>query len=296
MRRALLTALSLALAVAVGSPNLSAATASPPPVAARFATYNIHAGAGSDNVYDLDRTAAAIRALDADVVGLEEVDVHWGARSDWQDVAAELGRRLGMQTAFAPIYDFDPPAPGEPRRQYGVAVLSRYDIVAVENHDITRLSTQVSDPVPAPAPGFLEATIQVKGARTHVYVTHLDYRGDPSVRSMQVADTRRILAADPAGANQVLLGDFNAQASAPEIAPLWDVLQDGWAVAPVRTGEPGLSYPATTPVKRIDFVTSSTNTTVRSATTQSDPSLVAASDHRAVAATIDLNQGSEPSR
>jgi endonuclease/exonuclease/phosphatase family metal-dependent hydrolase len=64
----------------------------------------------------------------------------------------------------------------------------------------------------------------------------------------------------------------------------------------VRTGEPGLTYPATTPVKRIDFVTSSLNTTVRTALTESDPSLVAASDHRAVSASIALNQGSESSR
>lgn len=47
----------------------------------RIATYNIHAGAGSDGVFDLDRQAAALRALDADVIGLQEVDVHWGARS-----------------------------------------------------------------------------------------------------------------------------------------------------------------------------------------------------------------------
>ena len=296
MRRATRTSVALALAAVVAGVGLSTATASPPPVEARFATYNIHAGAGEDNVYDLDRTAAAVRALHADVVGLEEVDVHWGARSNWEDVVTELGRRLGMQTAFAPIYSLDPPAPGEPRREYGVALLSRYDIVERENHDITRLSTQVPDPVPAPAPGFLEATIQVRGARTHVYVTHLDYRGDPTVRSLQVADTRRILAEDPPGANQVLLGDFNAEASAPELAPLWEVLQDAWAVAPVRTGAPGLSYPAITPVKRIDFVTSSANTTIRSVRTEDDPAVVPASDHRAVSATIALHQGSESAR
>jgi endonuclease/exonuclease/phosphatase family metal-dependent hydrolase len=293
MRRALTAVLSLGLAVAATGTLLPAATAAPPPVTARFATYNIHAGAGSDNVYDLDRTAAAIRALDADVVGLEEVDVHWGARSGWQDVATELATRLGMQVAFAPIYSLDPPAPGQPRREYGVAVLSRYDIVDVDNHDITRLSTQVPDPVPEPAPGFLEATLQVRGARTHVYVTHLDYRGDPTVRSLQVADTRRILAEDPPHANQVLLGDFNAEHDAPELAPLWEVLQDAWAVAPVRTGEPGLTYPAVAPVKRIDFVSSSTNTVIVHASTQDDPTTLPASDHRAVVATITLNQGSE---
>ena len=285
-------ALALATVVAVGAAGTPATAASTPPVVARFASYNIHAGAGMDNVYDLDRTAAAIRALGADVVGLQEADVHWGERSRWRDTVAELGRRLGMQVGFAPIYSLDPLQPGDPRREYGVAVLSRQPIVALENHSITRLSTQVPDPVPEPAPGFLEATIQVRGARTHVYVTHLDYRGDPTVRAMQVADTRQILAEDPAGANQVLLGDLNAEASAPELAPLWDVLQDAWAAAPVRAGEPGLTYPT----KRIDVVTVSPHIAVRDAQTQSDPELIGASDHRAVAATVLLHQGSEPPR
>ncbi|GAB3439732.1 endonuclease/exonuclease/phosphatase family protein [Phycicoccus ginsengisoli] len=281
-----------ALAAGVsGAPAAGAAAPPPtaaPPVVARFATYNIHAGAGSDNVYDLDRTAAAIQALDADVVGLEEADVHWGERSRFEDTVAELGRRLGMRTGFAPIYSLDPLHDGDPRREYGVAVLSRYPVVALENHEITRLSTQDPDPVPAPAPGFLEATIQVRGARTHVYVTHLDYRGDPSVRTAQVADTRRIMAQDPPGANQVLLGDFNADASAPELAPLWEELDDAWRVAGSRVGEPGLTYPASRPVKRIDFVTVRKGTPVTVAEVPSDPGLLAASDHRPVVATVQL--------
>jgi endonuclease/exonuclease/phosphatase family metal-dependent hydrolase len=265
-------------------------------VTARFATYNIHAGAGQDNVYDLDRTAAAIRALDADVVGLEEVDVHWGDRSQWQDVATELGRRLGMQVAFAPIYSLDPARAGDPRREFGVAVLSRWDIVDVENHDITRLSTQVPNPVPEPAPGFLEATIQVRGARTHVYVTHLDYRADPSVRVLQVADTRAILAQDPPGANQVLLGDLNADVASPELRPLFVDLRDAWSSAPAHEGGSGLTYPALVPEKRIDVVASSRGIQVRAAAVQDDPELVPASDHRAVVATLTLAQGSESAR
>jgi endonuclease/exonuclease/phosphatase family metal-dependent hydrolase len=267
-----------------------------PPVRAVVATYNIHAGAGSDSVYDLDRTAAAIRALDADVVGLQEADVHWGERSHWEDTVAELGRRLGMRAVFAPIYSLDPATPGAPRREYGVALLSRHPVVAVENHDLTRLSTQDPDPVPTPAPGFLEATLQIDGARTHVYVTHLDYRADPTVRRLQVADTLAILDDDPAGANQLLLGDFNAEAAAPELAPLWTRLQDTWAVAPVRDGAPGLTYPAIEPTKRIDVVTASPGIGVLAAHTAHDPALVGASDHRAVAATILLDQGSESSR
>ena len=295
MRWTGLVASTLVAAVAAGVSGAPTATAAapplgsaPPPVVARFATYNIHAGAGSDNVYDLDRTAATIRALDADVVGIEEADVHWGDRSRFEDTVAELGRRLGMQTGFAPIYSLDPLHAGDPRREYGVAVLSRYPVVAVENHEITRLSTQDPNPVPAPAPGFLEATVQVRGARTHVYVTHLDYGGAPSVRTAQVADTRRIMAQDPPGANQVLLGDFNADASAPELAPLWQELDDAWAVARTRVGEPGLTFPALRPVKRIDFVTVRKGTPVTTAEVPSDPALLAASDHRPLVATVEL--------
>ena len=120
-----------------------------------------------------------------------------------------------MQVAFAPIYDLDPPAAGRappPVRRGGALPLRHRGQREPRHHPALHPGP---DPVPAPAPGFLEATIQVAGARTHVYVTHLDYRGDPTVRSMQVADTRRILAEDPAGANQVLLGDFNAEAGRP---------------------------------------------------------------------------------
>ncbi|MFF0287784.1 endonuclease/exonuclease/phosphatase family protein [Streptomyces sp. NPDC005262] len=243
------------------------------PVPLRVATYNIHAGAGMDNVFDLDRQAAELRALDADVIGLQEVDVHWDTRSQWRDVAGELAERLHMRVSFAPIYSLDPTTPGAPRREFGVAVLSRYRIVSAENHEITRLSTQVPDPVPAPAPGFGEVVVRVKGMPVHVYVTHLDYRGDPSVRIAQVADTRRVMAEDEG--RKVLLGDFNAEPGAPELAPLWQELADAEPGAP--------TYPALNPVKRIDFVAvSKDGVRVRDAAVAE----TLASDHRPVVADL----------
>ncbi|WP_406406441.1 endonuclease/exonuclease/phosphatase family protein [Streptomyces sp. NBC_01643] len=239
----------------------------------RVATYNIRAGAGMDNVFDLDRQAAELRALDADVIGLQEVDVHWDTRSQWRDVAGELAERLHMRVSFAPIYSLDPTTPGAPRREFGVAVLSRYRIVSAENHEITRLSTQVPNPVPTPAPGFGEVVVRVKGMPVHVYVTHLDYRGDPSVRIAQVADTRRVMAQDEG--RKVLLGDFNAEPGAPELAPLWEELADAEPGAP--------TYPALNPVKRIDFVAvSKDGVRVRDAAVAE----TLASDHRPVVADL----------
>ncbi|MEU2246099.1 endonuclease/exonuclease/phosphatase family protein [Streptomyces sp. NPDC019224] len=249
----------------------------------RVATYNIHAGSGTDNVFDLDRQVAVLRDLDADVIGLQEVDVHWGGRSEWRDLAAELGRRLRMHVSFAPIYSLDPVAEGGPRREFGVAVLSRYEIVSAENHELTRLSTQDPNPVPAPAPGFGEVVLKVRGLPVHVYATHLDYRGDPSVRIAQVADTRRIMAEDQAHerrpVRQILLGDFNAPPAAPELAPLWEELTD------IDPGGP--TYPARNPVQRIDYVAVSKETVrVRDAAVAE----TLASDHRPVVADLLLRR------
>ncbi|QNS05167.1 endonuclease/exonuclease/phosphatase family protein [Streptomyces xanthii] len=277
-------ALSAALLSLIATAAPAAAdTPGTPSVPLRIATYNIHAGAGEDNVFDLDRQAAALRALDADVIGLQEVDVHWGARSQGLDVARELADRLGMRVAFAPIYSLDPAAGGQPRREFGVAVLSRYRIRSAVNHDITRLSTQVPNPVPAPAPGFGEVTLKVRGVPLQVFVTHLDYRGDPSVRTAQVADTRRIMSAERAalpGARQVLLGDFNAAPAAPELAPLWRELRDA---GPATGG----TYPADAPVNRIDYVAVGEGVGVRDVTI---PAEAAASDHRPVVADVRLDR------
>lgn len=276
------------LAAAAGASLPAPATAGegPPALAVplRVASYNIHAGIGSDGRFDLDRTAAAIRDLDADVVGLQEVDVHWGARSAWADEVQALADRLGMRAFCAPIYSLDPPVPGGPRREYGLGVLSAWPIVAAENHLLTRLSTVDPDPAPQPMPGFPEVVVNKLGARVHVYATHLDFRADPSVREVQVAETLDVLAAD-AGEARVLVGDFNATPDAPELAALWGMLTDAWAAAP-GPGD-GLTYPAVDPVKRIDYVTATDE--VRVVATAVPPTV--ASDHLPVVADLVVRRG-----
>ncbi len=269
---------------------VAAGGAAPGSVPLRVATYNIHAGAGMDNVFDLDRTAGALTAMHADIIGLEEVDVHWDARSEWRDLAAELGQQLHMYVYFAPIYDVDPASEGAPRRQYGVAILSRYRFVSTENHELTRLSTQDPNPVPAPAPGFPEVVVRVKGLPVHVYETHLDYRADPAVRALQVADTQKIMAQDCDSQGrcprQLLLGDFNATHDAPELAPLWQDLQDS-GPGP-EAGAAGYTFPAQDPQQRIDYIAASQDhVRVRDVTVPD----TLASDHRPVVADLTLSRG-----
>ncbi|QQQ73693.1 serine hydrolase [Saccharothrix sp. 6-C] len=282
MRR-LTTAVLCALLVATPSATAEPAGAANPELTVM--TYNIHTGVGVDGRLDLGRVAADITASGADVVGLQEVDVHWMARSEWRDQAADLAEAVGMEVYFAPIYDLDPAEPGLPRRQYGVAVLSRHPVVAAENHSITRLSTQVPNPTPELAPGFPEVELDVRGERVHVYDTHLDYRADPAVRRAQVADMLRVLAEDR-GEARVLLGDFNAPPDAPELAPLWTELVDAWAVA--NPLSPGLTYPAAAPAKRIDYVAAGYPARVREARVIT----TGASDHLPVVAEVTITRRS----
>ncbi len=253
-----------------------------------MASYNIAAGRDADGTFDIASTAAAIEDIEADVIALQEVDVHWGERSLNLDLAEELADALDMWVGFAPIYSNDPAEEGGPRAEFGVAVLSSYPIVDFTNHEITRLSTQSEDPEPAPAPGFAEAVIQARGARVHVYSTHLDYRGDPTVRELQVADTLEILAEDGPHASQVLMGDFNATPQAPELAPLWDVLTDAHAEA----GEgDGFTFPADVPDRRIDYVAVSDGIAVQHAWVPADGVAAFSSDHRPVVADLELPRG-----
>lgn len=251
-------------------------------VALRVMSYNILHGAGTDGVFDLSRTADTIHAQHPDVVGLQEVDDHWDVRSNFVDEPVALAKALHMHVFFGAIYDLPPLTTGAPDRRYGVAILSRYPILHAVDHEITRLSTQDPNPTPAPAPGFPEAVVNVHGTLVHVFDTHLDYRADPSVRQLQVADTVRIMRA--AGGQQVLVGDFNATWDAPELAGLHDILTDAWTA----TGQPGgETYPADAPDVRIDHITFTPGVAVRDATVP----VTLASDHRPVVADLVLARG-----
>lgn len=241
--------------------------------ALRVMSYNIQYGGGGKN---LDSVIGVIRAAHPDIVGLQEVDVHWSARSDFADQARRVADALGMEMRYAPIYDVPDSSGAGPPRQFGVALLSRYPITRFENHQLTRLSTQDSNPVPRMQPGLLDVTIDVRGTPLRVFNTHLDYRGDPAVRRLQVADIMALLGASRAPgaprAPTLFLGDLNASPHSAELAPLFTVLHDSW---PDSAG-PGFTIPSDVPSNRIDYVLISDGIRVRRAWVPAST----ASDHR----------------
>lgn len=252
--------------------TLLAAAMLPPAATLRVVTWNIHAGHGS-----LAGIAAVIRAAAPDVVALQEVDVHWSDRSGFVDQASALAADTRMDVRFGPIYRLAGTAPGNPIREYGVAILSRLPITSSRNHVITRLSTQGGE-TPQPMPGFLQVTVQTARGAVDVCSTHLDYRPDPAVRRTQVADMLAIVrtTANPV----VLMGDLNAPPDAPELRPLFEALDDAWQVR----NSVGGTYPADAPSRRIDYVLVSPRLRVR----RSQVITSNASDHLPVVADLEI--------
>lgn len=209
----------------------------------RVMSYNIQYGNEG-----LDSVIAVINAEKPDIVGLQELDVHWDPRSRFVDQAALIAKGTGMEYRFARIYQLPNPDPAKPPREFGVGMLSRYPIRSFTNHIITRLSTQEENPVPKPLPGFLDATVDVNGTAVRVLNVHLDFRRDPTVRKMQVADM--LAAMGNSAAPTLMFGDMNARPDAPELVPLFNRLNDSW---PYSQG-PGLTGPARNPQGKIDYI------------------------------------------
>jgi endonuclease/exonuclease/phosphatase family metal-dependent hydrolase len=238
-------------------------------------TFNIHHGAGTDGRLDLGRTAEVIRVAAAEVVGLQEVDRHFSARSDFVDQATWLARELHMYHAYGANVDLDPLVAGQPRRQYGTAILSGHPILDWDNTYLPRFSNHEQR-------GLLRARIDVLGVPAQVYNTHLQHNSAAERLSQARAVTQLIGVPDDA---VVLLGDLNATPKALAVRTLAEILVDCWEAVGVGTG---YTFPSDGPNRRIDYVMQSTDVVARSITVLTSPMAASAADHLPVAADVTL--------
>src|SRR6188472_2888976 len=93
----------------------------------RIATYNIHRARGLDGRTRIERIAAVLATIDADVVALQEVV---GASPLKPGQAAELGAALGMGWVMAPTRHLR-------TSLFGNVVLSRFPVRHHNHHDLT---------------------------------------------------------------------------------------------------------------------------------------------------------------
>ena len=220
-----------------------------PPIPVRLVTYNTHHGVGDDGRHDLPRLATVLAAADADVICLQEVDRHFGPRSENVDQALLLARALDMQMAWGPAVD--EPRPGDkPRGEYGNALLSRLPILVSDVHRLPGAGEPRS---------ALRTMIELDGGALWVTTTHLSRKsGDRAAQVAALTD----LQTGPMETG-VVVGDFNAPPDAPELAAMRERFGDAWELANVRDDrvgwrfwqhEEGLTHPAGSPHRRIDQV------------------------------------------
>lgn len=236
----------------------------PREVSLRAATYNIRHGAGMDDRLDLDRTVRALRALKADIIGLQEIDDRVG-RSERVNQMAELGRQLGMHPAFGSFMEYD-------GGQYGMGILSRYPLVDV---DAIRLPDG-NEPRVA-----LQALVRLPSGETlRVVNVHFDWVDDDGFRWAQAQRVHQ--AVTEGDGPTLLLGDFNDGPESRTLGLFRGSLQEVAKPAGQR-----FTWPADRPTQEIDylFVGPPARWQVGTARVVNER---AASDHRPVVADLKL--------
>ncbi|MFD7445233.1 endonuclease/exonuclease/phosphatase family protein [Streptomyces sp. NPDC059909] len=275
-RRTLLAAGAAGAATALLGAGPAAAADLKPTAAVRVLTYNIHHGASGAEVFDLERVAEVIEAVRPDIVGLQEVDRHWSARSQWLDLPEWFSERLGMRYVYGANLDLDPLVPGDPRRQYGTAILTPWPVKSSSNTLLPKLGTHEQR-------GLLQAEIEVNGSRVRFANTHLQHN-DAFERQLQAARIRELLGDD--ADRTILVGDLNAVPGTPEMLTMTGFLKDAWTEA--GSGD-GYTHDSEHPHARIDYVMHSSDVRAESAAViMSDP---LTSDHLPVAADLRVDKG-----
>ena len=239
MLRRLLFIVGLLLSLsAVGTYQKPAARISFEPPASgqtlRVMTYNIHVGIGMDKKLDLPRIAGIINAQHPDLVGLQEVD-RGVQRTQRIDEIVELAKLTRMNYDFA----FNLRYQGG---QYGVAILSRFPIVAMDH----RLYQNTRE---AERRGFIRGEVIANGRTVNFVTTHLDYQYEDG----RFFEAQQLLAAikDVKGP-LIVVGDFNDIPFGRAYQLMRYDFSDAWIES--RGNDEGDSYPADKPAKRIDYI------------------------------------------
>lgn len=223
--------LLLVAALSAGCARGSVQAPTPDGPALRVVSYNIRHGRGNDERVDLDRTAAVLRRLQPDLVGLQEVD-SVVTRSGGVPQGQALGERLGMRHAFGGFMAYQ-------GGQYGMAILSRFPIqrvVPVRLPDGNEPRIALAVEVDAPGIGPLV-----------VVNVHFDWVASDSFRFVQASALTRFLDSLPGP--YVLLGDFNDQPRSRTLA----LFQARAREAPKPPGD-RFTFSSAEPVREIDFI------------------------------------------
>jgi endonuclease/exonuclease/phosphatase family metal-dependent hydrolase len=162
---------------------------------------------------------AGLRQQQPDVIALQEVLQH----EQLPNQAESLAKALGYRVHFASVNAAD-----EVRR-YGNAILSRHPMLETGSHRLQPLDDSRT---------VAHARIDTPAGVVEVYATHLHWTVDGgAIRERQLQDLQAYIAATRSDAPVIIAGDFNAPATAPELAPLQPAFVDAYGHAHPDAGE-----------------------------------------------------------
>ncbi len=199
----------------------------------------------------LDMVARALRALDPDVVALQESSWGW-----WRgNVAARLGRALSLRHVYAPATSRVVPLVGPLVVRAigfseGPAVLSRFPVLGWEAHSLPRCQRRLDARV------ALRAELDTPWGPVEVVSTHAT-RGASGCQLEALAD---LVVARPSGRLLLVMGDLNVSEEAPEFRALLDRARLVDAFRAANPDASGLTVwqrvdaPAPTVFRRVDYI------------------------------------------
>lgn len=223
----------------------------------RFASFNLLSGMSlADGRYDADRLRSAAKTLDADVVGLQEVD-RYQPRTSGLDQTRLVAEALGAEHwRFVPALVGTPGGVWRPagkadeagtEASYGVGLVSRYPL---SDWRVLRMApARVRAPVMIPGSRqliwlddeprvALSATVTTPTGRLTVCAVHLSFV--PGWNGDQLRRVTKHLRSLPGP--RILLGDLNMPPPVPRLLTGWTTL------ARART------YPSPDPRIQLDHV------------------------------------------
>lgn len=235
----------------------------------RIASYNVHRCVGTDGRRDPERIAQVISELQADVVGLQEVD----SRED----GGREGLQLALLAEVTGMRAYTGPTISRTDGRYGNALLTRCPVLHVRRHDLTYRQYEPR--------GALDVDLWVGGSAMRVLVTHMGLRWRE--RRVQARWLLRVLSQPPASF-EVVLGDTN------EWFPLGAPLR--WFHARLGRTPARRTFPSRFPLVALDRVWVRHPTAVVEAHPHASPLARVASDHLPIVATVRLPRGPRETR
>ena len=194
---------------------------------------------------EFDPYIEALKGFAPDICGLNEVDYKL-PRSCRVKMAQYLGDALGYESAFAPAVTWG-------LGTYGNGFISKYPIKDLEVYPIPDPPTKTEDTY-YETRVILHAIVDIEGRDVDFFVTHF---GLARAEAQSAADTLVELikrCENPV----VLMGDFNLRMNDPILAPLFELLQDTFAVYPDKDDYTYPSDPIITSVPehygKIDYI------------------------------------------